>query len=232
MSKTLHLNTIGKDEWLTPPEIIRSLGEFDLDPCSPVNRPWSTAKQHFTVDDNGLIKDWFGRVWLNPPYGNQLEFWMNKMCLHGDGIAMTFARTQNEVFHQYVWPLADSIFFFRQYVHFYHVNGQVGGSPGAPSVLIAYGDQNSEAIAAAGLRGHHVPLNRIGVIVIGLDSTWRVIVKQVMVRINRPAELDELYEEVARIADDRIKTNRHYKAKIRQVLQKHFTRVKRGVYSN
>jgi len=23
------------DEWLTPPKIIKSLGEFDLDPCSP-----------------------------------------------------------------------------------------------------------------------------------------------------------------------------------------------------
>lgn len=23
------------DEWLTPPEIVRALGPFDLDPCSP-----------------------------------------------------------------------------------------------------------------------------------------------------------------------------------------------------
>lgn len=27
------------DEWLTPPHILRALGDFDLDPCSPVNRP-------------------------------------------------------------------------------------------------------------------------------------------------------------------------------------------------
>lgn len=49
------------DEWLTPPSIIRSLGEFDLDPCSPINRPWDTAKQHYTVNDNGLLLPWFGR---------------------------------------------------------------------------------------------------------------------------------------------------------------------------
>jgi len=24
------------DEWLTPPEIVHSLGKFDLDPCSPI----------------------------------------------------------------------------------------------------------------------------------------------------------------------------------------------------
>lgn len=31
-----HEATLGKNnEWLTPPEIIKSLGEFDLDPCAP-----------------------------------------------------------------------------------------------------------------------------------------------------------------------------------------------------
>lgn len=33
-------NQGSKDEWLTPPGIIKSLGEFDLDPCAPVKRPW------------------------------------------------------------------------------------------------------------------------------------------------------------------------------------------------
>ena len=31
------------DEWLTTPYIIAALGHFDLDPCSPIHRPWSTA---------------------------------------------------------------------------------------------------------------------------------------------------------------------------------------------
>lgn len=52
-----------KDEWLTPPEIIKALGPFDLDPCAPVNRPWETAAKHYTVLDNGLTKPWHGRVW-------------------------------------------------------------------------------------------------------------------------------------------------------------------------
>ena len=41
------------DEWLTPPAIIEKLGTFDLDPCSPIKRPWSTASNHFTVEDDG-----------------------------------------------------------------------------------------------------------------------------------------------------------------------------------
>lgn len=56
-----------KDEWLTPPSIIRSLGAFDMDPCSPLNRPWDTAENHYTIEDDGLSKPWTGRVWCNPP---------------------------------------------------------------------------------------------------------------------------------------------------------------------
>ena len=29
-------STIGKNEWLTSPELLSKLGTFDLDPCAPV----------------------------------------------------------------------------------------------------------------------------------------------------------------------------------------------------
>ena len=35
MTKNFNSNTDNNDEWLTPPYIIKELGEFDLDPCSP-----------------------------------------------------------------------------------------------------------------------------------------------------------------------------------------------------
>ena len=46
-----------KVEWLTPPELVKQLGEFDLDPCSPINAPFLHAKENFTIEDNGLEKD-------------------------------------------------------------------------------------------------------------------------------------------------------------------------------
>ena len=49
--KNFNTNTENNDTWLTPPSIITSLGEFDLDPCSPINRPWPTAKEHYTIED-------------------------------------------------------------------------------------------------------------------------------------------------------------------------------------
>ena len=63
----------GTDVWLTPPYIIEALGEFDLDPCSPINRPWDTAKKHYNVFDDGLAHQWEGRVWCNPPYGKHTK---------------------------------------------------------------------------------------------------------------------------------------------------------------
>ena len=62
----------GKNEWLTPPTIIKALGPFDLDPCAPVTRPWPTAAKHYSIEDNGLQQVWFGKIWCNPPYENEL----------------------------------------------------------------------------------------------------------------------------------------------------------------
>ena len=84
-----------KDEWLTPPKIITDLGPFDLDPCSPINRPWPTAKMHFTIEDDGLRLPWHGRVWMNPPYGPHTGMWLSKLADHRNGVALIFARTRD-----------------------------------------------------------------------------------------------------------------------------------------
>lgn len=136
-----------KDEWLTPPEIIRALGPFDLDPCSPINRPWDTAKHHMTILDDGLKRDWTGRVWLNPPYGKEAAAWLNKLGEHGNGIALIFARTETEMFFDHVWNKAQALLFFKGRLYFHHVTGErARANAGAPSVLIAYGSDNVKSL--------------------------------------------------------------------------------------
>ena len=149
-----------KDEWLTPPEILKALGEFDLDPCSPVKRPWSTAKKHFTIQDNGLLKRWEGRVWCNPPYGPETGKWLGKLSNHGNGIALVFARTETKMFHQWVWQKANAVFFFKGRLSFCHVDGTPGGVATGPSVLVAYGKANVESLKQSKLRGFFIPLKR------------------------------------------------------------------------
>ena len=90
-------------EWLTPPELVIKLGEFDLDPCSPINPPFLHAKNNFTKLDDGLSKEWFGRVYLNPPYGRGMELWMEKLKHHGNGIALIYARTETKYFFEHLF---------------------------------------------------------------------------------------------------------------------------------
>jgi hypothetical protein len=75
----------GTEVWLTPPHIIQSLGNFDLDPCASIDRPWDTAAHHYTVEDDGLIQPWFGRVWCNPPYGPKMGGFLSKLATHERG---------------------------------------------------------------------------------------------------------------------------------------------------
>lgn len=146
-----------------PPSIIRALGFFDLDPCAPhfSKRPWETAMTHYSgytgIEEreaqDGLTAPWFGRVWCNPPYGNQTFEWMRKCAEHGNAIALIFARTETKGFHSEIWEKANALFFFKGRLSFHHVNGRKGATANAPSCLIAYGENNVEAIARSGLSG-------------------------------------------------------------------------------
>lgn len=148
----------GTDVWLTPPSVLNALGEFDLDPCSSLNRPWDTAKHHYTIEDDGLKQDWFGRVWCNPPYGRAMNPFLKKMVDHGNGMVLIFARTETKAFFDYVWNGADAIMFLKGRLKFHTPDGGIAGTAGSPSVLIAYGKNNVEILRNCGLDGKLVVL--------------------------------------------------------------------------
>ncbi|MFY1855201.1 DNA N-6-adenine-methyltransferase [Achromobacter xylosoxidans] len=140
------------DEWLTPPGIIAALGVFDLDPCSPKVRPWGTARQHFTVADNGLLQPWAGRVWCNPPFGREAVKWLRRMVEHGNGVALIPARTETAMFYECVWGAADAVLFIEGRPHFHYVDGtRAPFNSGAPICLVAYGLSNVVALERSGL---------------------------------------------------------------------------------
>ena len=148
------------DEWLTPPELFQQLGcTFDLDPCSPTCRPWDTARRHYDIRVNGLKRRWKGRVWLNPPYGPEAKKWLKKLSVHGNGIALIFARTETESFFRYVWGKAHAVLFIKGRITFYTVRGEPARfNAGAPSVLVAYGSQCSRILKQSKVPGKYIQL--------------------------------------------------------------------------
>jgi hypothetical protein len=155
----IHNRPMKTDEWLTPPEIIKALGPFDLDPCAPIDRPWDTASHHFTIIENGLWQPWLGRCWVNPPYGKETSKWLGKLAEHGNGIALIFARTDTKLFFNYVWEKADSLLFIEGRIHFYHIDGKKAlKNSGGPSVLAAYGRNNTAALLLSNIKGKFIKL--------------------------------------------------------------------------
>ena len=160
----LNVNHVGHDEWLTPKYITDALGPFVLDPCSPINRPWPTADRHMTIEDNGLTSPWpEGLVWMNPPYGRETPTWIRKMRLHGNGLALIFARTDTKMWFDDIFPHAKSLLFIKRRIKFHNVDGtEAKSSGGAPSVLVSFGDLANERLLSAStagkIQGHFIKL--------------------------------------------------------------------------
>src|SRR5258708_36942349 len=112
--------------WLTPPHVIAALGgpdSFDLDPCAYPG--WPTALAGYSLPTNGLTAEWFGRVWLNPPYTDgELVKWMRRLADHGRGTALIFARTETQAFQSQVFERAPGLLFLACRLNFHLPNGR------------------------------------------------------------------------------------------------------------
>jgi hypothetical protein len=162
--RTLHLPTTTKEteRWLTPKWVIDLLGPFDLDPCGAPD--WHTAETVWTPEDgrDGLVEDWNGRVWLNPPYGREATKWLAKLAEHGRGTALIFARTDTAAFHSEVWGKAHAVLFLRGRLTFLRPDASKPvANSGAPSCLVAYGSQDAAALAISDHDGHYVKLRDV-----------------------------------------------------------------------
>ncbi len=61
-----------RQDWETPESIFEPLNEefgFTLDVCATPNN--AKCQKYFTIIDNGLLQQWSGVCWMNPPFGKQ-----------------------------------------------------------------------------------------------------------------------------------------------------------------
>ena len=144
------------DEWYTPKEIIRSLGEFDLDPATSPEayRQNHSARCFYTAKENGLKQSWAGRIWLNPPYSNPLaQQFLLRMAEHNNGIALVFSKIEAKWFHDIVFSHATAIKFLYNRIQFYRPDGTKGMQPRNGSMLVAYGKENADILLNNTLKG-------------------------------------------------------------------------------
>jgi hypothetical protein len=96
------------DEHYTPPWVFEKLGlTFDLDVCAPkggIN--YIPAQHHYCLEDDSLTQNWFGRVWMNPPYSKPTP-WVDKFIKHSNGIALV--PVTRGMWFDRIWSAADAI---------------------------------------------------------------------------------------------------------------------------
>lgn len=142
------------DDWYTPAYIFDCLGcRFDLDVANA-----AIGGAHVPCDvsigSGGLEFEWFGFVWLNPPFGgrNAIEPWLAKFFAHGNGIALTPDRTSCP-WWQSAAKKADAILFIDGKVKFERPDGSIGKSPSNGTTLFAAGQRATDALMVAELAG-------------------------------------------------------------------------------
>lgn len=67
------------DIWATPKDFFDKLDgvfNFTLDVCAlPEN---AKCEKYYSPSDNGLMQEWSGICWMNPPYGREITDWVAK----------------------------------------------------------------------------------------------------------------------------------------------------------
>lgn len=87
-----------------------------------------------------------------------MHLWLEKLKEHGNGIAVIFARTETKCFFENIWYDADALLFVKGRIKFYHISSKQGGTPGSPSVFVAYGRANAIALKESGIEGRYIEL--------------------------------------------------------------------------
>jgi len=146
------------DRWLTPLEVVRALGTFDLDPCAAPDHPTAEECWIPEVVGDGLSMPWHGRVWLNPPYGRTMREWVERLAAHGSGIALIPVATGTKLWQDVVYERATAILYYRHRLNFLRRDGQDVDDMVSPqaSALVSFSVEDAAALAASGLRGHLV----------------------------------------------------------------------------
>lgn len=128
------------DMWETPQCLFDKLNSkfhFDIDVCATKEN--AKCKKFYTKKQNGLLQEWKGVCWCNPPYGREIIKWVRKASIsakNGTTVVMLIpARTDTKWFHDYIYKKDNvKIKFIRGRLKF----GNTQNSAPFPSMLVLF----------------------------------------------------------------------------------------------
>lgn len=133
------------NEWATPQNFFDLLDNefnFTLDPCSTKEN--AKCRKFYTKEDDGLSKSWEGeRVFMNPPYGREIKYWIEKAYTEiiktrererTIVVCLIPARTDTRYWHEYIFGKAKEIRFVKGRLKF----GDGSGSAPFPSAVVVF----------------------------------------------------------------------------------------------
>lgn len=126
----------GENEWYTPSEYVERartvLGNIDLDPASSEKANDSVkAETFYSESDDGLSREWRGRIWMNPPYSQPaIAHFCAKLVdeYNGGNVSAAIALTHNYTdtsWFQNMARSATAICFTRGRVRFESPTGEL-----------------------------------------------------------------------------------------------------------
>lgn len=123
------------DMWETPAAFFLALDaefHFTVDVCAvPEN---AKCKVFYTPEQDGLVQNWGGCCWCNPPYGREIGKWVKKATEAECTVVMLLPdRTDTAWFHDYIYGHAE-IRFVRGRLKF----GNSKNSAPFPSMVVIF----------------------------------------------------------------------------------------------
>ena len=144
-------NNSGENEWYTPEQYIvsarKAMGSIDLDPASSeiANRTVK-AFQFFSMEDNGLSKEWHGNIWMNPPYSQPLISQFIEKLVSNNSYKQAVVLVNNATettWGQQLIEASSAICLHKGRIRFVSPNGELGQSP-LQGQMICYIGSNPE----------------------------------------------------------------------------------------
>ena len=142
ISKIYYGHQRDNTNWETDREFFKLLNKkfkFTLDCCATSKN--KKCKRYYSKRDNALIKNWKGRVYMNPPYGKDINLWIRKAYLEvkkGNADVVVCAipvRTDSQWFYKYS-RLAQVVFLAGRLR--FGINGNFGGMSPFGSMLLIF----------------------------------------------------------------------------------------------